>query len=114
MTNPPAQIGDPIDAILTPALGIDLDAFEANMGRMATFAAEAGVRLRPHAKTHKSTDIAPLQIARGAVEFCCQKLSEAEALVAGGVEDVMISNQVVGAARLDRLAKLAGEARLVI
>ncbi|MEM9046165.1 MAG: DSD1 family PLP-dependent enzyme [Pseudomonadota bacterium] len=114
MTKPPAQIGDPIQDILTPALVVDLDSFEANLRKMASFASEAGIRLRPHAKTHKSADIALMQIAQGAVGVCCQKLSEAEALVAGGVPDVMISNQVVGIARLTRLAELAGKARLVV
>ncbi|MEM8792194.1 MAG: DSD1 family PLP-dependent enzyme [Pseudomonadota bacterium] len=114
MSEPPARIGDGVDQILTPALVVDLDAFDANMAKMAGFAAEAGVRLRPHAKTHKSADIALMQIAEGAVGVCCQKLAEAEALVAAGVPDVMISNQVVGAARIARLARVAGQARLIV
>ena len=59
---------------------------------------ERGIRLRPHAKTHKCPTIALLQIAAGAVGQCCQKVGEAEALVRGGVRDVLVSNEVVGAA----------------
>lgn len=114
MTPAPAQIGDPLEAILTPALVVDLDAFEANLETLADYVAGQGIRLRAHAKTHKSADIARLQIAHGACGVCCQKLGEAEALVDGGIQDVMISNQIVGAVRLDRLAVLAGRARLII
>ncbi|HJZ44883.1 MAG TPA: hypothetical protein VJ233_14270 [Hyphomicrobiaceae bacterium] len=74
---PPATIGAPLAAVDTPALLIDLDAFERNLKRMADFARGAGVRLRPHAKTHKSPDIAARQVALGAVGVCCQKVSEA-------------------------------------
>jgi D-serine deaminase-like pyridoxal phosphate-dependent protein len=96
----------------TPALVIDLDAFERNLQRMADFAARAGVRLRAHAKTHKSPDIALRQVALGAVGVCCQKVSEAEALVAGGIGDVLVSNEVAGAAKLERLAALARRAKV--
>ncbi len=109
---PPAAIGAPLAAVDTPALVIDLDAFERNLKRMADFARGAGVRLRPHAKTHKSPDIAARQIALGAVGVCCQKVSEAEVLVAGGVGDVLVSNEVAGAGKLERLAALAGKARI--
>ncbi len=96
----------------TPALVIDLDAFERNLRRMADFVAKAGVRLRAHAKTHKSPVIAAKQIALGAVGVCCQKVSEAEVLVDGGIGDVLISNEVAGAAKLDRLAALARRAKI--
>jgi D-serine deaminase-like pyridoxal phosphate-dependent protein len=98
----------------TPALVIDLDAFERNLRRMADVAASAGVRLRPHAKTHKSPIIGLRQIAHGAVGLCCQKVSEAEILVAGGITDILVSNEVVGAAKLDRLASLARDARIAV
>ena len=109
---PPATIGMPLAAVDTPALLIDLDAFEANLGRMADFVKRAGVRLRPHSKTHKSPDVAARQIALGAVGVCCQKVSEAEAMVAGGVGDVLVSNEVAGTAKLDRLAQLARRAKV--
>jgi D-serine deaminase-like pyridoxal phosphate-dependent protein len=108
----PAQIGTAIDDIDTPALVVDLDAFERNVRRMAEFARNRGVRLRPHAKTHKSASIALRQIAAGAVGQCVQKVGEAEALVRGGVHDVLVSNQVVGEQKLRRLAALAADARI--
>jgi D-serine deaminase-like pyridoxal phosphate-dependent protein len=106
----PAQVGAPLDDIDTPALIVDLDALERNIRKMAEFARAAGVRLRPHAKTHKCPAIAQRQIAAGAVGQCCQKVGEAEALVRGGVRDVLVSNQVVGMPKLRRLAALATEA----
>jgi D-serine deaminase-like pyridoxal phosphate-dependent protein len=109
---PPAKVGAPLAEVDTPALVIDLDAFERNLKRMADFAGRAGVRLRAHAKTHKSPDIAARQVALGAVGVCCQKVSEAEAMVAGGIADVLVSNEVAGAAKLDRLAALARRAKV--
>lgn len=109
---PPAEIGAPFSEIDTPALLIDLDAFERNLDAMAAAARKLGVRLRPHAKTHKSPVIAAKQIARGAVGVCCQKVAEAEVLVAGGIGDVLVSNEVVGAHKLERLAALARHARI--
>ena len=107
----PASVGMRLDEIDTPALVIDLDAFERNLQRMADFAAKTGIRVRPHAKTHKSADIAKRQIALGAVGVCCQKVSEAEVLVDGGVGDVLVSNEVAGSAKLDRLVALARRAK---
>ena len=109
---PPASTGMPLAQVDTPALVIDLDAFERNLARMADFARRAGVRLRPHAKTHKSPIIGAMQVARGAVGVCCQKVSEAEAMVAGGIADVLVSNEVAGGAKLDRLAALARRAKV--
>ncbi len=94
MNPPPAEIGVPVAEVETPALIIDLDALDRNIAKMAEFAKVAGVRVRPHAKTHKSTAIALRQIARGAVGQCVQKVGEAEVLVRGGVKDVLVSNQV--------------------
>jgi 3-hydroxy-D-aspartate aldolase len=112
MTFPPARIGDPIDDIDTPALIVDLDAFDRNVKKMAEFARKNGVRLRPHAKTHKSPAIALKQIAQGAVGQCCQKVGEAEALVRGGVKDVLLSNQLVAESKVRRLAALAADATI--
>jgi D-serine deaminase-like pyridoxal phosphate-dependent protein len=104
---PPATEGQPLAQVDTPALVIDLDAFERNLARMADFVRGTAVRLRPHAKTHKSPIIGAKQVALGAVGMCCQKVSEAEVMVAGGIVDVLVSNEVAGAAKLDRLARLA-------
>jgi D-serine deaminase-like pyridoxal phosphate-dependent protein len=108
----PAVVGMALADIDTPALVIDLDAFERNLQRMASFVSAAGVRLRAHAKTHKSPVIAARQIALGAVGVCCQKVSEAEVMVDGGIADVLVSNEVAGAAKLGRLAALARRARV--
>jgi D-serine deaminase-like pyridoxal phosphate-dependent protein len=111
---PPAQPGMREDEIDTPALVIDLDAFEHNLDTMAGFLAGAGVRLRAHAKTHKSPVIARLQMARGAVGQCVQKVAEAEALAWGGVPDILVSNEVIGAAKIARLVALSGIARVAV
>jgi len=96
-------------ALNTPALVLDVEALDRNIARMASFAAAAGLKLRPHAKTHKSADIARRQIAAGAVGVCCAKLGEAEALVGEGVEGVLITSPVVGEAAVERLAALAAQ-----
>ena len=114
MNPPPAEIGVPLAEVETPALIIDLDALDRNIAKMAEFARAAGVRVRPHAKTHKSTAIALRQIALGAVGQCVQKVGEAEVLVRGGVKDVLVSNQVVGERKLRRLAALANEATVAL
>ncbi|HUF86199.1 MAG TPA: DSD1 family PLP-dependent enzyme [Thermohalobaculum sp.] len=104
---PPAAPGMKLAEVETPALLIDLDAFERNLRAMAEAVGPTGLRLRPHAKTHKSPVIARRQLALGAVGVCCQKVSEAEVLADGGVDDVLVTNQVVGARKLERLAALA-------
>ena len=98
-------------ALNTPALVIDADAFEANVEAMAAFAGPAGLALRPHAKTHKSVEIARRQIAAGAVGVCCAKLGEAEALTDGGIDNILITSPVVGAAGVARLVALAARAK---
>ncbi len=91
----------------TPALIVEIEALERNIAAMAGFAAKAGLKLRPHAKTHKSVEIARRQIAAGAVGVCCAKLGEAEALAAGRIENILITSPVVAAAGVERLAALA-------
>ena len=111
---PPAEPGAPEAEIDTPALILDLDAFEANLDRMAALLAPTGTRLRAHAKTHKSPVIARLQMARGAIGQCVQKVAEAEVLAWGGIPDILVSNEVVGARKLARLAALAGIAKVAV
>lgn len=110
----PAAIGDHRDTIDTPALILDLDAFEENLRLMKAATEGRGVRLRPHAKSHKCPKIALKQIAAGAVGICCQKVSEAAAFVEAGVTDILITNQVVGAKKLARLMDLAENANIGI
>jgi 3-hydroxy-D-aspartate aldolase len=109
---PPAAIGMAVADVDTPALLVDRPAFERNLRRMADFAAGAGMRLRPHAKMHKCPAVARRQIDLGAVGQCCQKLGEAEAMVAGSIADVLVTNEIVGAAKIARLADLAGRAQV--
>jgi len=114
MNQPPAEIGAAIADIDTPALVVDLDALDRNIAKMAEFSRTTGVRVRPHAKTHKSPAIALRQIAQGAVGQCVQTVGEAEALVRGGVRDVLVSNEVVGERKLRRLAALAQDATIAL
>ncbi|HDS1774995.1 DSD1 family PLP-dependent enzyme [Pseudomonas putida] len=104
-----AAIGLRVDLIDTPAPVVDLDAMERNIQRMTEFAHKHQVRWRPHAKMHKSAEIA-LQLEKaGARGHCVQKVSEAEALAAGGVVNLYISNEVLGANKLLRAARLAAQ-----
>lgn len=111
---PPAIPGMREDEIDTPALVIDLDAFEYNLDRMADLLAPTGAKLRAHAKTHKSPVIAGLQMERGAVGNCVQKVGEAEVLAWGGIPDILVSNEVMGAAKLARLCALARIAKVAV
>jgi len=104
---PPAEPGMREEEVDTPALILDLDAFEANLDAMAGFLAPTGTKLRAHAKTHKSPIVALQQMRRGAVGQCVQKVAEAEALAWGGVPDILVSNEVVAPRKLARLAALA-------
>lgn len=81
--------------IATPALVLDLDAFERNLAKMADHCKRNGLGLRPHSKTHKCIEIAKAQIAAGAVGQCCAKLGEAEAMGAGGVQSLIVTSPVV-------------------
>ena len=114
LQNPPAVPGMREDEIDTPALVIDLDAFEFNLDTMAAKLAPTGVKLRAHAKTHKSPIIAKLQMARGAIGNCVQKVAEAEVLAWGGIPDILVSNEVVGAAKLARLCALSRIAAVAV
>ena len=108
---PPAQVGQRLEDVDTPALILDLDAFEQNQKTLFALVRNR-VRVRPHAKTHKCPDVAKRQIALGAVGMCCQKVSEAQAMVEGGITDVLVSNEIVGAKKLERLAALSRRARI--
>ncbi|MGZ5196030.1 MAG: DSD1 family PLP-dependent enzyme [Ramlibacter sp.] len=101
------MVGRGVDAIDTPALVVDLDGMKRNLARMAEFCRKHHVRWRAHAKMHKSAAIAQLQMEAGAVGVCVQKASEAEAMAAGGVHDIYISNEVIAPHKLVRVAALA-------
>jgi len=93
--------------IQTPCLVLDLDALERNIVKMGKLAKDMGVRHRVHGKMHKSVDVALLQEKLGgSCGVCCQKVSEAEVFVRGGIKDVLVSNQVRDPRKIDRLARL--------
>ena len=103
----PASIGMDESEIQTPCLIIELNALERNIRKMGQIAKSMGVRHRAHGKMHKSVDVFNLQRELGgACGVCCQKVSEAEAFVRGGVKDVLISNQVRDQIKIDRLVRL--------
>ena len=103
----PALPGMDAADIQTPALVLDLDALERNIKKMGDWARAHGVRHRVHGKMHKSVDVALLQERLGgSCGVCCQKVSEAEVFARGGINDVLVSNQVTDPAKIDRLARL--------
>ncbi|MCB5411262.1 3-hydroxy-D-aspartate aldolase BhcC [Pseudogemmobacter faecipullorum] len=103
----PALPGMDEKDIQTPCLILDLDALEANIRKMGAYARDHGMRLRVHGKMHKSVDVAKLQMRIGnAIGVCCQKVSEAEVFVRGGIRDILLTNEVRDPAKIDRLARL--------
>jgi D-serine deaminase-like pyridoxal phosphate-dependent protein len=107
----PAAIGQRLEDVDTPALVLDLAAFEKNQKTLFELVGNR-VRVRPHAKTNKCPEVAKRQMALGAVGVCCQKVSEAEAMVDGGIGDVLVSNEIVGARKIERLAALSRRAKI--
>ena len=103
-----------IDELDTPAVLVDLEALERNLAEMAARAARAGVRLRPHAKTHKTTWIAREQIRHGAAGLTLAKLGEAEVMADAGIDDILVAYPIVGEAKLARLRQLATCARVIV
>lgn len=103
-----------IDKIETPAVLIDLDKVEANLKRAQDYADAHGLPLRPHVKTHKLPEMARRQMALGAVGITCQKIGEARAMADGGLTDIFLPYNILGAEKLDRLADLHGRVRLSV
>jgi len=94
----------------TPVLVLNVEALDRNIAAMAALAASHGVGLRPHAKTHKSVDIAKRQIDAGALGACCAKIGEAEVLADGGIAGILITSPVAAPRAIERLAALAARA----
>ncbi len=101
-----SPIGLPVDEMDTPALLVDLDLMQQNIGRMAGHLRERGVAWRPHAKAFKCPAVAHLLRRAGAIGVTVAKVSEAEVMAAGGIEDILIAHLVVGPSKVDRLAAL--------
>jgi D-serine deaminase-like pyridoxal phosphate-dependent protein len=98
----------PVQDLDTPALLLDWPAAQRNLRKMADFFREGPARLRPHFKNHKCSELARRQLEAGsAVGITCAKLGEVEVLAAAGIEDILIANQIVGLAKIERLVALA-------
>src|SRR5213593_4345742 len=97
-------------SLSTPALIVDLDVFEANIAAMASLLAGTGKTIRPHVKTHRTPELARRQLGGAAVGITCATVGEAEAMVAAGIGDVLIANEVVDGPKLERLAVMAQRA----
>lgn len=103
-----------IDAIDTPAVLIDLPKVEANLTRFQSYCDAHGMAARPHIKTHKLPDFAHRQVELGAAGITCQKIGEAEVMVASGIRDVLLTYNILGAAKLARLKELAAHCTLSV
>lgn len=98
----------------TPAVVIDLDIVERNIVRAQALCDAAGVAFRPHIKTHKSAALAAMQRAAGAAGITCQKLGEAEVMADGGLDEILIAYNILGAEKLGRLGRLLARARVTV
>ena len=111
-TFPP--LGTPQDELDTPALCIDLELLEANIAEAAGLCRESGVAWRPHAKCHKSPDVAHRLIDAGAIGLTCAKLGEAEVFAAAGISDLLVANLLAGPQKVARLVELRRKANPLI
>lgn len=104
-----------VEELDTPVLTMDLDALEANLVRYQRYFDQHGIGLRPHIKTHKTLAVAHMQMAQGAIGLTCQKIGEAEVMVNGGLHvDILITFNVLGKAKLERLTALARQTRVTV
>ena len=114
MTASNSLIGKDINQADTPALWVDLDAFAANARKMLALCNAQNVRWRPHVKASKSPDLAQRLTDIGAQGITCAKVAEAEAMVAGGISDILVANEIVGETKIRRLAQVATRARVAV
>lgn len=98
----------------TPAVCIDLEVVEANLQRFQAYCDANGMHARPHIKTHKLPDFAHRQVELGAIGITCQKIGEAAVMAASGIEDILLTYNILGAAKLARLKELAQRCRLTV
>jgi D-serine deaminase-like pyridoxal phosphate-dependent protein len=103
-----------MDELETPVAVVDLDRLEANIRRLQAYLDEHGIANRPHIKTHKIPEIAHMQLAAGAAGITCQKLGEAEVMIQAGIRDVFLPYNILGEAKLERLAHLARRANVSV
>ena len=112
--DPDSPVGLPVEQLDTPALLVDLDALEHNAALIASRCRDAGIDWRPHVKACKTPELARILLDAGAVGVTCAKVSEAEAMAAGGIGDILIANEIVGPVKTARLAALARDARICV
>ena len=103
-----------IEQLDTPLALIDLDRVEANIARMQAHCDKLGVKLRPHIKTHKLPILAHKQLQAGAVGITCQKIGEAEVMAGAGIKDILISYNLMGQSKIERLAQVASQAKISV
>jgi D-serine deaminase-like pyridoxal phosphate-dependent protein len=104
----------PNQLIDTPSMVVDEEILHTNIAEMASLAASMGVKLRPHIKTHKTPEIARLQIGAGAIGVTCAKIGEAEVMVDAGIDDVLLAYPTVGEIKIRRLMSLMERARMIV
>src|SRR2546425_3679531 len=109
-----AQAGTSLELIDTPVVTIDLAVMEQNIARLQAYLSLPGLRTGPHIKPHKVPAIARMQVAAGAAGITCQKLSEAEVMAEGGLDDILLTYNVLGEAKLERLVALADRISLTV
>jgi D-serine deaminase-like pyridoxal phosphate-dependent protein len=109
-----APQADPAGVLSTPALVVDLDVFEANVAAMAAMLRGTGKTVRPHVKTHRTPELARRQLGEFAKGITCATVGEAEAMVAAGIDDVLVANEVVEPHKIARLAALARRSRIAV
>ena len=107
-------IGMPVDQLPTPALIVDIEAMTRNMETMANYLTRTQIKLRPHAKSHKTPAIGHMQMRAGAVGLCCATVGEAEVMVYSGIPEVMIANEVVDPLSLRRAVNLSRQAKVMM
>src|SRR5207245_2993855 len=98
----------------TPCAVVDMDKVERNIARIQVACATAGVAKRPHIKTHKSPLLHQMQIAAGAKGITCQKIGEAEVMAEAGIDDILISYNLIGEEKMARLAALQAKATMTV
>jgi D-serine deaminase-like pyridoxal phosphate-dependent protein len=98
----------------TPCAVIDMDRVEGNIARIQVACDTAGVTNRPHIKTHKSPLLAQMQVAAGAKGITCQKIGEAEVMAEAGIDDILISYNLIGEEKMARLAALQAKAHMTV
>jgi D-serine deaminase-like pyridoxal phosphate-dependent protein len=112
--SPQDAIGLPIEEVATPALVLDLPTVKRNIALMGERFEHLSASLRPHVKVHKCAELAWLQLKHGAIGVTAATVAEADAMASAGVADVLLANEIVGSAAMDRLAEVAGRARVKV